>query len=204
MGRPPRAEREFLDAAVDVFAQHGFDGASMEALALAAGTTKPTLYARFGSKGGLYERVVRREAEAFLAAILASYDAAGTLSIYEMTAQPMAAWFAYLDARPAALDLLFAPDQSPAAQGIAQEIEDRIIDGLTAMMEAAMRRKRRRAPRQARFLAAMIFGATLHASRLNARDRLLRTDHAAALATSFIDAGQRGVDLSLMNRRTSA
>ena len=200
-GRPPRDEEEFLDAALDVFARHGLEGASMDELAAAASSTKPTLYARFGSKDGLYERVVRREADAFVAYVLASYEQAEELSIREMTAKPMAAWFAYLDEHPAALDLLFAPDRSPAAQRTAQEIEDRIIDGLTAMMEAAMKRSRRRAPEQARFLAALVFGATLHASRLNRRSGLLSTDHAAALATSFIDAGQRGVDLTPPTRK---
>jgi AcrR family transcriptional regulator len=200
VGRPPRDEREFLDAAVEVFASGGLDGSSMDELATAARTTKPTLYARFRSKDELYERVVRREADAFIAAILASYEAAGSLSIYELTERPMAAWFAYLDAHPAALELLFSPDRSPAAQRIGQQVEERIIDGLAAMIEAAMRRTGRRAPAQARFLAAMVFGATLHASRLNARTQLLTSDHAAALATSFIDAGQRGVDRELMRR----
>jgi AcrR family transcriptional regulator len=208
VGRPPRDEGEFLDAALDVFARRGLGGASMDDLASAARTTKPTLYARFGSKNELYERVVRREADAFITSILASYEAAESLSIYEMTEKPMAAWFEYLDDHPAALELLFSPDRSPAAQRIAQEIEERIIDGLSAMMGTAMRRKGRSAPAQARFLAAMVFGATLHASRLNARTRLLAADHAAALATSFIDAGQRGLDLELMRplprRRRSA
>jgi AcrR family transcriptional regulator len=201
VGRPPRDEQEFLDAARDVFARHGFDGANMDQLAAAAESTKPTLYARFGSKDGLYERVVRREADAFIAYVLASYAAAEDLSIREMTEKPMAAWFAYMDEHPAALELLFSPDRSPAAQRIGQETEDRIIDGLAAMMEAAMKRSGRRAPAQARFLAAMVFGATLHASRLNQRGGLLSTKHAVALATSFIDAGQHGVDRNLMRRR---
>ena len=39
----------------------------MDAIAEAAGTTKPTFYARFGSKRGTYERAVRRDADALLA-----------------------------------------------------------------------------------------------------------------------------------------
>jgi hypothetical protein len=108
-------------------------------------------------------------------AILASYEAAGSLSIYELTEKPMTAWFTYLDAHPAALELLFSPDRSPAAQQIGHRVEEGIIDGLAAMIERAMRRTGRRAPAQARFLAAMMFGATLHASRLNARTQLLTT-----------------------------
>jgi AcrR family transcriptional regulator len=201
VGRPARDEVEFLEAAVPVFAGKGFDGSSMEDLASAAATTKPTLYARFGSKGELYERVVRREADAFIAAILASYEEmAAEPSIYLMTERTMRLWFEYIEANPAVLDLLFSPDRSPAAQRIAADVEARIIEGLARLMEAAMSRADRQAPAQARFLAAMAFGATLHASRHNVRQGLLDIDHAVALASSFLDAGHHGVDLALIER----
>jgi AcrR family transcriptional regulator len=204
VGRPARDEQEFLAAAVPVFAGKGFDGSSMEDLAAAAATTKPTLYARFGSKGELYERVVRREADAFIETILASYEEiAAEPSIYVMTERTMRLWFEYMEANPAVLDLLFSPDRSPAAQRIAADVEEQIIEGLAGLMEAAMSRADRKAPAQARFLAAMAFGATLHASRHHIRQGLLDTDHAIALASSFFDAGHHGVDLELIERPAS-
>jgi AcrR family transcriptional regulator len=49
------ARREqILDVAVQVFAQHGFHGASMNDVAEAAGVTKPVLYQHFDSKQDLY------------------------------------------------------------------------------------------------------------------------------------------------------
>jgi len=51
-----------LDAARSVFATNGFEAASMDAIAAAAGATKPTLYGRFGSKKALYEQAVARDA----------------------------------------------------------------------------------------------------------------------------------------------
>jgi len=58
----PRAERErkMLDAAGEAFAAHGFHDASMDAIALAAGISKPMLYNYFGSKHGLYVAYVER------------------------------------------------------------------------------------------------------------------------------------------------
>jgi AcrR family transcriptional regulator len=52
----PRAVREpqMLDAAVRVFAQRGYHGASMAEIAEGAGVTKPMVYAYFGSKDQLY------------------------------------------------------------------------------------------------------------------------------------------------------
>ena len=52
-----------LDAACAVFAAQGFANTTMEAIASRAGTTKPTLYARFGAKDQLFARAVRREHE---------------------------------------------------------------------------------------------------------------------------------------------
>src|SRR5215472_4624023 len=55
------ADTTMLDAACAVFAAEGFEGATMEAIAARAGTTKPTLYARFGPKEKLFAATVRRE-----------------------------------------------------------------------------------------------------------------------------------------------
>lgn len=49
------ARREqIISVAVPVFAQHGFNGASMNDVAEAAGVTKPVLYQHFASKQALY------------------------------------------------------------------------------------------------------------------------------------------------------
>src|SRR5919198_3129025 len=59
--RLPRKEREelMLQAAGRAFAARGFHAASMDAIAAAAGVTKPMLYRYFGSKEGLYAAYVR-------------------------------------------------------------------------------------------------------------------------------------------------
>jgi AcrR family transcriptional regulator len=64
-GRPDRAEagsltQAILDAAEAAFLTDGFSGAKMEAIAAAAGTTKQTLYARFGSKAAMFVEVSSR------------------------------------------------------------------------------------------------------------------------------------------------
>jgi len=52
----PRAEREqqIVAVAVDEFAERGYAGASMVAIARHAGISKPLIYQYFGSKDGLY------------------------------------------------------------------------------------------------------------------------------------------------------
>lgn len=64
----PRAERELemLDAAGEIFAGEGFHAASMDAIAGAAGISKPMLYNYFGSKEGLYLAYIQHSGRALL------------------------------------------------------------------------------------------------------------------------------------------
>ncbi len=64
-GRPDsatalRLSQAMLDAAERIFLAEGFTGASIEAIASAAGTSKQTIYARFGSKEKLFLAVSER------------------------------------------------------------------------------------------------------------------------------------------------
>jgi AcrR family transcriptional regulator len=63
---------EILDAALTEFAQHGFDGASTDAIARTVGISQPYLFRLFGTKKGLYlasaERCLSDTHETFRAA----------------------------------------------------------------------------------------------------------------------------------------
>jgi AcrR family transcriptional regulator len=56
-----------LAAARTVFADAGYDRASMRGVATAAGITTPVLYDHFASKAGLYAALVEAEADALIA-----------------------------------------------------------------------------------------------------------------------------------------
>jgi AcrR family transcriptional regulator len=53
--------RQIMDGARQVFLSAGFDGASMNDIARAAGVSKGTLYAYFDSKDELFEAIIRGE-----------------------------------------------------------------------------------------------------------------------------------------------
>jgi AcrR family transcriptional regulator len=64
-GRPPKelagkVDERILDAARKVFLDHGFEGASIEEIAGAARSGKPTIYARFSNKQELFAAAVTR------------------------------------------------------------------------------------------------------------------------------------------------
>lgn len=115
-GRVPREvrERQILGAADELFAEHGFAGASMDELARRVGVSKPVIYALVGSKEELYRRCVERLADALatrVAAAAADADeprrrlSAGLLAFFGFVAERRRQWEALaLDRGPFAAD----------------------------------------------------------------------------------------------------
>src|SRR5690242_20730852 len=71
-GRPRRerageVDERILDAARQVFLEHGLSGASIDEIASRARAGKPTIYARFPSKEALFTAVVMRNVSAIVA-----------------------------------------------------------------------------------------------------------------------------------------
>ena len=66
---------QLLDIGRAVFAEKGFEAASIEEVAQRAQITKPVVYGHFGGKEGLYAVVVDREVQNLLARITAALDA---------------------------------------------------------------------------------------------------------------------------------
>jgi AcrR family transcriptional regulator len=58
-----RSRDKILDAAADLFAQHGFAGTSVDQVIADCGIGRDTFYRRFGSKLELFEAVALRERE---------------------------------------------------------------------------------------------------------------------------------------------
>jgi AcrR family transcriptional regulator len=63
-----------LDAAKDVFARRGFEGASLEEIAEAAGYTRGAIYKHFEGKEELFLAVNKRWNESFLSTFVESLD----------------------------------------------------------------------------------------------------------------------------------
>lgn len=67
-GRPTREQAEarhleLLDAALDLFLEHGYNLATIEAIAAQVGMTKRTVYARYPDKAALFHAAVQRAIE---------------------------------------------------------------------------------------------------------------------------------------------
>lgn len=87
------AERreQLIDIARAVFAERGFEGASIEEIAARAEVSKPIIYEHFGGKEGLYAVVVDREVRQLLSMMRSSLTAGHPRDLLEQAA------FALLD-----------------------------------------------------------------------------------------------------------
>ncbi|MGH8932506.1 MAG: TetR/AcrR family transcriptional regulator [Egibacteraceae bacterium] len=65
---------QLVEVAKGVFAEHGYDGASVEEIAKRAKVSKPIVYEHFGGKEGLYAVVVDRETARLLEMITSRLD----------------------------------------------------------------------------------------------------------------------------------
>jgi AcrR family transcriptional regulator len=201
MPRPRvHSDASLLDAARAEFAASGFSAASMDGIATTAGTTKPTLYARFGGKSALYELTVRERAQALLTHLFASYDDAGDLPVGAMIDTATRAYFDFFAEHPEDFDLLFSPDRSRPATELADEVLDGIIAGITGLVQRVLARSGRAASGQARLVAAMMVGVVHHALRQASHDARLDREQAIRLATSFAYAAVKGLDPGLLHR----
>ncbi|WP_176556347.1 TetR/AcrR family transcriptional regulator [Rubellimicrobium rubrum] len=85
VGRPSskdagEVDARILRAATDVFLARGYDGATFEAIAAAAGASKATLYARYPGKPDLFAAVIRANVEV---ALVPAADVPGDLPLRE-------------------------------------------------------------------------------------------------------------------------
>ncbi|WP_426443013.1 TetR/AcrR family transcriptional regulator [Bradyrhizobium genosp. P] len=76
-GRPTKdaaieRDQRLIEAATRLFLERGFDATSIDALAEAARVSKPTVYAQYGDKRGLFAAVLRREIARWLAPLAAA------------------------------------------------------------------------------------------------------------------------------------
>ena len=114
---------QLLDVGRGVFAERGYDGATVEEVAARAGVSKPVVYEHFGGKEGLYEVVVDREVQSLLASFTAAL--VGT-SPRELLEQATLALLSYVEERADGFRILVRepPVAGSSSSGFATLISD--------------------------------------------------------------------------------
>jgi AcrR family transcriptional regulator len=114
---------QLLDVGRTLFAERGYDGTSVEEVALRAGVSKPVVYQHFGGKEGLYAVVVDREVQRVLTSFTGALTATSPRRLLE---QATLALICYVDEQPDGFRILVRESPAPLADsgGFATIISD--------------------------------------------------------------------------------
>jgi AcrR family transcriptional regulator len=106
---------QLLEVAKTVFAEHGYDGTSVEEIAARAAVSKPIVYEHFGGKEGIYAVIVDRESARLLEMITARLGP--DVGAREQIHASALAFLDYIDADPAGFRVLTRDTPSGLAGG---------------------------------------------------------------------------------------
>lgn len=193
---------QILDAACSVFATEGFAQANMETIAARAGTTKPTLYARFGAKEQLFVTVLRREHELLNSWVAAEYRAGADEPFRKRLNHWVAVYFTFVRERPDGFRLTFEGERHAAAAAAVEQAMDERISAIAQLIsEMTGRAEGSSGPRA---VAAAIVGLLRWCAREAIRHPELDIDAVAALSESMVYSMLRGLDVEAMDQVTAA
>lgn len=128
------ARREVIErAATELFAERGYHGAAMDAIARRSGVSVPVLYDHFASKHELHRRLLERHF-AELRAVWAQHLAADDPPERRM-ARAIDAWFAYVQTHPYAWRMLFRETSGqPEVEAIHRDVAARSRGALLPLL----------------------------------------------------------------------
>lgn len=135
---PQRRRPLVLDAAMGVFLEHGFEGASMDAIAESAGVSKPVVYDCFASKAELFKALFQREEARVMGEIRAALEVEVTGSAEDALADAYAAFLRAVAESPDAYHVILLGEGGTDAA-----VARRIRQGREQQVDAAAAAARR-------------------------------------------------------------
>jgi AcrR family transcriptional regulator len=147
---------QLIGVARAVFAERGYEAASVEEIAERAEVSKPVVYEHFGGKEGLYAVVVDREVSHLLAMISEALDAPHPREMLEQAAD---AFLTYIEEREEGFRILVRDAPVGLASGNLPSVMGDIAAQAEQILAAEFRKrdfKEKMAPLYARALVGMV------------------------------------------------
>ncbi|WP_369243616.1 TetR/AcrR family transcriptional regulator [Streptomyces sp. R41] len=184
-----------LDAASSVFSEVGFHAATMDAVARRARSTKPTLYAHFGSKEDLFARCTDLAAGTLAKSLFEAYAAAADFPLERQVRAGVASFFDYAAVHPARFRLLFGSHATGAAYVASQRLMSAAAREITGLIRNFTGRHGD-GPwgTSAELCAACVVGLVVEGARYTLVTESLNPASAAEFATQFSVAALRNID----------
>ena len=143
-GRPREFDLdEALDRALELFWRHGYEGTSLSDLTAAMAISRPSLYAAFGNKEALFQKVLDRYADEHLSFIGAALEQPTARAAVEALLHGYAASVANPRTPPGCLTIQGGLASGPEADSVRAELAARRLGG-----EAALRARLERARKE--------------------------------------------------------
>jgi AcrR family transcriptional regulator len=143
-----RRREMIVAAALQLFADRGYHGVSLDEIAAEAGVTKPVIYDHAISKSDLYSGVLQRQHEELLSHIVEHLDDEGPLE--ERVRSALRTLFGWARHNPFAWRLLFGDDTTADADVAAihravqsrasHEVSKRVLSGIRATSQEEVTR----------------------------------------------------------------
>ncbi len=133
LSAPERRER-ILAAATEVFAEHGYAGASMGEIARRAGVVASVIYDHFGSKADLHVQLLRLHGESMIERSISSIELDEPRAMLRASVE---SYFRLVEEDPFAWRCLFRdPPAEPESVAIWTRIHDAATAGIAALIRA--------------------------------------------------------------------
>jgi AcrR family transcriptional regulator len=131
----PRRRRQLLDVALDLFGESGYHQVSMEAVAEAAGVTKPVLYQHFSSKRELYLELLTDVGEQLQETVVSATSAADHPRL--QVEAGFRAYFRFVAAHVNAFRLLFGGGVEPDGEfaAVVERVEEAMAETVAGLID---------------------------------------------------------------------
>jgi len=155
MSGPERRE-QLIRIGRDVFAERGFEAASIEEIAERAKITKPLVYEHFGGKEGLHAVIIDREVQDLVTRLRTSLEATGPRAALE---QVVDAFLTYVEEEQAGFRVLVRDAPVGSVGGSLPSVLADVARNVEALLARELKARgydRKMAPLLARALVGMV------------------------------------------------
>ena len=192
-----RRRRQLLEVAVDVFAERGFHGTSMDEVAEAAGVTKPVLYQHFDSKRELFLELLEDVGGYLVSAVTAAVG--GAAGPRQQVEAGFEAYFEFVTEQTNAFRLLFGSGsrRDEEFSEVVRRVEDVMAAAVASLIETDISADHRQLLGYGIVGLAEVtsrhWASSVHVEELDEAQRAAEATRLARRVSELAWAGLRGV-----------
>lgn len=189
----PQRREQLIDVGRRVFAEKGFEAATVEEIASSAKVSKPVVYEHFGGKEGLYAVVVDREIQSLLGRITQALDEPGRAR--DLLERAALAFLDYIESSSDGFRILVRDSPPGQSTGSLASLTSDVATRVEHLLAAEFKR-RRTDPKTAPIYAQMLVGMIALTGQWWLDQRRFKKTEAAAHLVNLAWNGLAGLEPS--------